>query len=576
VTAVRAPDEGVVVAGGPGSPRLSHRDAVLIVVCALGAAAAALSAIARIFFGVDLTDEAFYAAMSWRFAHGAVPFVDESAAQQTAAVLTLPFVKVWSLLFSSSGLVLALRAVYLAFMGGVAVSAYSYLRRVVGGPFALVSAAAVLVYAPLSLPTLSYNTLGVGLLTAGCFVALATIDDGGTRTGAWAGLLHGLACVAYPTIAAPVALFGVLSWWLAGRGRRAWCVWYLGGVAVIGVAAAAGLAAVGFDNVGRMLDSAGRFGLFGGGAYKLVRLFRGAVKLLGADRPWLLPLTTLAVALYYVRRRAGVAVLFALPLAALSFADLVPSLGQAYFWAGLAFPATIAAIMLWRDATECRPLVLGVLVPALACGAVMAYTSSNDIHQAGVGLLGSTVVFGALLALAAARVSGKWWPRASALSIAAIVGISALLSYAAPYREAPVAEMTATVSSGPYAGIRTTPTRAAYLARLREDMTRFAPGSTPVLCYDVMPAGYLFSDGPGATPTAWVPSPALYARMGRDLVLEHFERTGVMPAVVVRNSDEVTYTAGDPLDRLVTSPPYDLAVARDTYKVYVRSRSELP
>jgi hypothetical protein len=26
----------------------------------------------------------------------------------------------------------------------------------------------------------------------------------------------------------------------------------------------------------------------------------------------------------------------------------------------------------------------------------------------------------------------------------------------------------------------------------------------------------------------------------------------------------------------VTSPPYYLAVARDTYKVYVRSRSELP
>ena len=48
----------------------------------------------RLFLGTDLSDEGFYVAVPYRFALGARPFVDEMNILQTAALFSVPFVKV--------------------------------------------------------------------------------------------------------------------------------------------------------------------------------------------------------------------------------------------------------------------------------------------------------------------------------------------------------------------------------------------------------------------------------------------------------------------------------------------------
>lgn len=59
---------------------------------------------ARLFFGVDFLDEAFYAAIPYRFVLGARPFVDELNISQTFAFLTYPLVRLYVSLYSTNGL----------------------------------------------------------------------------------------------------------------------------------------------------------------------------------------------------------------------------------------------------------------------------------------------------------------------------------------------------------------------------------------------------------------------------------------------------------------------------------------
>lgn len=537
------------------------------------AAAAVGSAVARIFFGVDVTDEAFYVAMPWRFAHGARPFVDEYASQQMSAFFTVPAVWLWSRVFGSTGIVLFLRFCYLAFLGGVAASAYAYLRRLIAPGLALMASAIVLVYVPLGIPALSYNTIGVGLLTAGCFLGLIVMDGAGPRAGVWPGLLHALACVAYPSLAVAVAAFFLAALALTPKGRRAWLAWYAGAVAGVAAVTAGALLAAGIENVRGSLEFAQRFGRFGGGISKLRRLLQGAVTVLATDRPWLLPATALWIALYSWRRRLGVALLVALPVAAVSLADAYSSSAQGYFWTAIGFAGAAVALVLVRTLRQARPLAFCVLLPGLAAAAALAYTSTNDIHQAGVALPGAVLAAVSLVAVASAGEGRRLSVAVPAIVAILVLGLSADLTWVAPYRDGSIASMTGRVAAGPFAGMRTTPRNAEFVEQLGSDLAPYSERS--LLCYDALPAGYLFSSGPPASPTAWIPSPEQYPQMQHDYVVTYLERQGRMPEVVLRTAgydlkSATATVAADPLAGFLTSPPYEKAVVRERYGVFVR------
>src|ERR1043165_8922516 len=89
----------------------------------------------RMLHGIDLTDEAFYIALPYRFALGDRPFMDELNIAQTAGLLLYPFVKLYVLIVGdTTGIFLFIRVLYIVVFGMVGWSAHALARLCVPRP----------------------------------------------------------------------------------------------------------------------------------------------------------------------------------------------------------------------------------------------------------------------------------------------------------------------------------------------------------------------------------------------------------------------------------------------------------
>ena len=177
------------------------------IVAAVGAVTVVGLTYWRIWYGVDLTDESFYVVLPWRFAGGARPFVDETTVVQQAGLLVTPFVWIWRELVGVDGVVLYVRHLQLLFSLLVGTAVFLGLRDVLrNAPATLLAAVAAVAFVPFDIHSLSYNTLGSGLFTAGCMLGFRSLEP---RASHWwlvaAGICHGLAVFAYPTLGIAVA-----------------------------------------------------------------------------------------------------------------------------------------------------------------------------------------------------------------------------------------------------------------------------------------------------------------------------------------------------------------------------------
>ena len=129
----------------------------------------------RLYYGVDLTDEAFYIAVPYRFVLGAAPLIDETnIVQQTPVVLLYPFVGLWHWLVGIDGLILYARHLHLLFTLVVGFAVFASLKRLLDDAISsVVCAAAAVVFVPFGIHGLSYNTFASGFFTAGCFLGAA-------------------------------------------------------------------------------------------------------------------------------------------------------------------------------------------------------------------------------------------------------------------------------------------------------------------------------------------------------------------------------------------------------------------
>ena len=550
----------------------------------------------RLFLGVDLTNQGFTVAVPYRFALGARPFVDEMNILQTAALFSYPFVKVYVWLRGATGIVLFMRHLYLLWSALVAAVAFMGLRRVVRWEHALLAAllCATLVIARIS--DLSYNTLGAGLLViAMALGARALVGDGGDRSLAFAGVAQALAALAYPTLVlivpvAAVCLFAAA----AGRRRRAVTAFVVGAVATF---AAEGLllASFGVGNVLRcahyQLSDWQRLNSDSGPA-KLRAIVDGVVGHLG-----LYPLIVVAaLALWLAYRRYPLArlALVAAPLALFPFGQQLVSgtdgfaviygLAAAYFY--LFVPEE-------RRAPATTLLVWGYL-PALAAGLLTGYTSAAGWLQMDVGLLPAMVLSGVFLALALAPRDGEpaalraALPALGVACLSGVLAVSLVCDYRFLPRAVPYAELTVTIHGGPYAGVRATPQRAAYLDQLRADLPRVAAASDRLLIFYQAPAFYLFWPHRVATNSVWISS-----AKGLDVnddpgplppaTTAYYERSGVRPDVVLRviNTQGLSasqllarYSAG--LGSAASGQAYRLVLVRAQYAVFRRVGAAAP
>jgi hypothetical protein len=538
--------------------------ALIAAAMALAIIAVGLSAL-RVVYGVSLTDEAFYAAVPYRFAQGDIPFVDENNVGQTAGILTAPLVYAWiSIVGSTGGLILFLRAAYLVLMVGTGLALYLLLRRTTSRHVALLAALAAASMAPFRLPTLSYNTLSMALVALGCIGILLAQTGSRRAVAAGAGAAHVLACFAYPPLA--LALAGGVLFVLCSKARRSlpWVGWYAVGAAVAGVPLAVLLMVWGLPAMLESLRVTRSMGSQLGGISKPFRVVWGLMRGI-AMRP-LLP-AAVVTAMLVVRRRP---VLAAGLLAVTPLLGVFPTL-EPVVWnsMSLVYVASYPLVCIWpvltlSTDTSRTELLRGLAVATVALGMVFGYASSNSYMASGLAypLLFAFVLVG-VSALVDELLRRGGWTAARAGIVAVVPPALALIvmvgmQFSGSYMDAPIPELTERVAAGPYTGLRTTPDRVRMLEELTTIIEERVPASGSVFFYPKFPAGYLLSARRALTNFVWAPSITQRPSFDFASTTRYFDRRGALPDLVVY----VPLQPGDTPD----GEPYAAYFAREGYE----------
>lgn len=493
----------------PGLRRFRSGTRFAMVVVAAAALTCVLALAHRMRLAVDTSDEGFTLAMPYRYVLGDRPFVDEISFQQTPSLLLYPFIWLYvKLTGGSTGIVLYGRWLQLVvFKGAAALAVHRATRtwlRHRSSPIAV--ALAVVAFVPFSIPNAGYNIIGLSMLTAGAFLTAASVDEPVHRVRLWllflAGLAYGFMTVAYPPLG-PAAGVATVLVFLLGPTHR---------FAATGTMAGGGVTAV------LLVLPALRFGGIAGlqrslhwnlGASQLAQVsakvkVHQILESLWAASPSFIGYALAAVVVARVLRwRPLVAVVITgLTIAfGLCFRDESGTYGGAINTVAYAALFAPALLLLARPDTVLLRGAALVLVPSFVGGILSSYFSGNGVVSAYVGLFAAFVLFVALAvrALEEARADAVY----CTLPALGLVLVLVTRYYDYVYRDAPVAQLTEVVRSGPWRGIKTTRDRVEMLDELTGIVERVdQPGGRILFLYE-SPGLYLASRMPPSAQCVW-------------------------------------------------------------------------
>jgi hypothetical protein len=485
--------------------------------------------------------------------------------------------------------VLFVRHLQFVFSLLVGAAIFVSLRGVLrSGAAALLLAICAVAFVPFDIHSLSYNTLGSGLFTAGCLLGYLALEREPSR--AWlalAGVCHGLAVFAYPSLVVAVAACFVLRLALAPQRWRRESVGYalpalaVGGAAMGAVVAVAGLHHV----VGGYRRSSDYLG-HAASAGKLVDVLHHQWTTLHF---WylLFPALVLVGLVWRSRRRLVPLLLVPLPLLILP-GSLYHSFDSPPYTATLEYVAHYGALALpllalvWHR-PEARRLFAAVWAPAFVAGLATAYSSANGGVNFGVGFFPAVFVTTTFLLSSLedsrttrARPRAVVWP--AVLVPALLVALGGQV-----YRDGPFSDLSATVSSGAYAGIRTSLNKKLFLEEFSRDLARIGP-SCRIVFFKDFPAGYLLTKARADTNSAWIATltGTKKTRAYQRTFIRYWSKQGLPDIAVVvmripfdtRRSGRIEhYRVGTPLVHLVHSSAYRLISSHYNYVMYERRDS---
>jgi hypothetical protein len=552
----------------------------------------------RIYFGVGLADESFYLSMPYSFVLGNRPFWDEINFTQNAAILMQPMVKTFlSVTGSPDGIVLYARHLFLLCLFATGTSTVLYLKKTMGVWKAILAGGMTYSFIFTSLPGLSYNTIASFAFVSGSFLmAMGSMADRSTTYFFLGTLLLAAATFSYPPLLLASSLSMMGGLWLASpknhrpqvtegesRGqtfpkrsaaRNAVFLAALISIAFVGWI----IANAGIENLRRVMIYVSALGVQGGGGNKLHWI---ATELVPVSWSVLLfDLLIVAIAFLSRNRWTGLVALILILVFVLHQLRFNPALlsQTSLFIVVMSIPILYAFRKDSKETFSRSDWYLYAV--SLVAGATFAWASSNGLLNAALGLLGAGPVSLALLL----KGGDEGKPLRKQLHLVLVI---CLLIVQATYSgrqgsyDAPLDRLTVQMSSGPFAGIYTTPDKKAFLEELRADILEVSQRHSSVLFFDDFPSGYLFSGLIPRTPTVWFLPSCTWLNYDRSILSSYYAGGRALPDVVFEMTtakwrtfepQPVPGAKRDPILDRFRSPPYVELKKRKEYRIYFRKR----
>jgi hypothetical protein len=558
------------------TPSPSRRERRLVLVMAL--AVLALAAY-RASVGQSFYDDTFYAVVPWRFVHGARFLIDELSLQTVGEMVSVPLVWAWEHLAGLTGIVLAIRLLWVALAAAGAAIATRLLRRSAELAVVALAVALPLLAPPYQVFAPTYNTVSSLLLTLAAILGFAAIRDRARGLAMWAGAVVALGAAAYPPLA--IAALVLLATFVAlarDRGlalRAVSAAVIAGAVAAVALFAGASLGdlrhaiAFGSANVPSIQTPLGKLSwVFGNTGSALIA-------------PLLIPMWALAATASIPRVPARIrsVALALVPLAAaapgvnlLLHGDHLAFGTSAQSWlitasAGLLAPCVLAA---QRPGRADLLRFLALTAPFSAVGYVtVAYVTNSSWNRGMPAIALAPLAVGILLCWGTSLAEeGAGWVFSAGAGVTLLVVFALLFSTS--FGDDSFWQPQVRVRSGAYAGLLTSPAHQERLDALAAGASRWVkPGAR--VTFLGQEEAYLVSGGTPLTPAAW-----LFLGPADAAAITYFDRVGQTPDVVFVSDADIAYAGGyeresarDPLLRWVTAR-YRNADDIGGFRVYAR------
>ncbi len=442
---------------------LSRRRDVVLFALLFGAALALL--LWKVRYGAYGNDEAFYLTVPERLSLGDTLLVDEWHLSQLSGLLLLPFFRLYMLLTGTTdGILLAFRYIYIIVQSLVTLVIFVRLKKAGYGLSAVVAALLFFLFTPYDMMALSYNTMGLQLVT---LVGVLLVTE--QRKRVWVlvlcGVMYAMACLCSPYLVAVYLLGSVAV--LIKRGRlRSWLL-FSGGAAAVLVAFVVYM--LSHTSLIRLIEALpflfkdpehGRSMLEQLTSSVRVMFVADSNYLLAVGLPYALLLTTMLVDSKRKERRVWYLAVAAL-LVLVCFGLLCPTLFE-FTYNSVMFPLALLGPVAYLLAQKPLKSVFFLLWVPGALYALTLHLSSNQsyycMHMAlAVSCVGTVLMLAALVRETAGDSKGvrRGITCIVALLLVTQLSMQAVVKLRHVYWEKTPDQLTATIDRGPKKGLYT-------------------------------------------------------------------------------------------------------------------------
>lgn len=481
-----------------------------------------IALIYRIQCGIETTDEAFYAALGFRIAKGNVPIREMWEMQQTSYILLYPFFKIYIMLNGTEGIQLAMRIFNIFCSAAVSVPLFLFLKKIISARLSLLVCTCYVLYAPFCVYSLGYNNMvfHFGMLTIG-FLLLGWLK-GGKSYFFLAGASIALMAFSYPTQVITCAVMVLLFPLLLHLAKTTEILWktlaFTAGGALTALIFSVMLVALcGIDGFWLGLN-----GIMSDAAYAGTKTAPDIFRLLGEMiQYYLMPLAWIPL-LAFVLAEIWLLVTPKRRLYGLMLAAVFPILCCFYDWnsvkSGTSIMGNLMQIFSYifplllvckavRKNKYLRAVIWLQYLPCFLIYIVITLSSAGSYKQANhcfiIAALAAVEAYVIVLEIKQKRSA---WVKnlIQGAFVIGCAGVMLLSFYKVVYRDAPIRDLTSRVSSGPFAGLRTTQDRNEYYANTFNELQQMQEeGKTVCVLWRANYAYLMLDKMIPCTPSMW-------------------------------------------------------------------------